>query len=268
MLKLLSLGSGSCGNSYLLYTSTDGLLIDAGISCRRIRKALSDYGLSIHYVRNIIITHDHADHIQHVGMLSEKLNVPVFTTSAIHNGIDKNICVKRKIPESNKKFLHKGEAMLVGEFEVTPFTVPHDSTDCVGYIIKCQDTNLVIMTDVGHVTDEMCDILHTAENLIIESNYDQEMLAQSRYPEYLRKRIYGDRGHLCNTECAQTVASCYGTGLRNVWLCHLSEENNRPDIALQTFEEVLLQHGISIGEQFSVTALKRRMPTGIFTIKS
>ena len=139
MLKFISFGSGSSGNCYYLFTATDGLLIDTGIGNRTLRKYFKDYGLSLSSVHNVLITHDHADHVKSVGCLSGDYNLPVYTTREVHQGIGRNYCVQRKINQEHIRYVTKGETFTLGDFKITPFGVPHDSTDNVGYCIECEN---------------------------------------------------------------------------------------------------------------------------------
>ena len=136
MLRFISFGSGSSGNCYYLYTETDSLIIDAGVGIRSLKKYFRDYGLDIYKVHRILITHDHADHIKCVGSLSHDYQLPVFATRTVHEGIDRNFCVVRKVGAELRHYVEPGVTVQLGEFAVTPFTVPHDSSDNVGYMIE------------------------------------------------------------------------------------------------------------------------------------
>lgn len=266
MLKFISFGSGSSGNSYLLFTDTDALLIDAGVGIRAMKKYFRDYGISMSLVHNILITHDHADHIKCVGSISHDLNIPVFTTPEVHQGIVRNYCVQRKVSADLVRRVEKGVAYEVGEFKVTPFGVPHDSTDNVGYEIECQGVTFCIVTDAGEITDEIKPHISHADYLVIEANHDEEMLKGGPYPEHLKRRIQSVKGHLSNRNCGIALAENMGENLKHVWLCHLSEENNHPELARKTIESVLRSYGIIAGKDFQLEVLKRKTPTGMFEL--
>lgn len=265
MLKFISLGSGSSGNCYFLNSANDGLLIDAGIGIRTLKKNLRDYGLNISNIHNIIVTHDHADHIKSVGALSSELHIPVYATSKVHEGIERNYCVKKKVSKENIRILTKGETLKVGEFEVTPFDVPHDSTDNVGFRISWNGIIFCLITDAGYVTDEMKKQISVANYLVLEANYDETMLETGPYPVYLKRRIASNTGHLSNDSCANALAENMTDKLKKVWFCHISEENNHPELVKKTIEAAL-------GEQKSLSVLpspcvlKRKSPTGIFEL--
>jgi phosphoribosyl 1,2-cyclic phosphodiesterase len=266
MLNFISLGSGSSGNCYLLYTENDALLIDLGIGTRTLRKYFREYGLPLSRVKHILITHDHADHVKSVGKISHDLELPVYTTRDVHKGIDGNYCVRCKVPSTLVKIIEKDVPVEIGDFLVTPFRVPHDSTDNVGYRIECQGVVFCMMTDVGFLSDEMKPMISDANYLVLEANYDEEMLKAGPYPEHLKARIVGTGGHLSNVECGKALAENASPALRHVWLCHLSEENNHPELARKTVEQVLRSYGIAPGKDFELDVLKRKMPTGIFEL--
>lgn len=267
MLRFISFGSGSSGNCYYLFTDTDALLIDVGVGLRTLKKHFHDYGKRLDSVHHILITHDHADHVKSVGSVCRDFRLPVFTTRKVHEGIERNYCVRQKIIPAFVHVIEKATPFTLGEFHVTPFGVPHDSADNVGYKIECEGVVFSLMTDVGHLTDEMLQVIEESNYLVIEANHDKEMLTQGRYPQYLKQRIAGPIGHLSNAECAMALAEHATPNLRHVWLCHLSADNNHPELARKTVDQVLRDHGIVIGEEFDVDVLKRTTPSGIYDLK-
>lgn len=266
MLRFISFGSGSSGNCYFLYTETDGLVIDCGVGVRALKKQFADFGLQFSQIHHILITHDHADHVKSVGSLSNDRELSVWTTKEIHKGIYRNWCVKKKISVSLQCFLEKNKTEQIGEFTVTPFMVPHDSVDCIGFCIECQGIVFTVVTDCGHVTDEIKGFIRQSNYLVLEANYDLEMLKGGTYPAHLKERIQSDRGHLANDACAKALVENATPALRHVWLCHLSEENNHPELARKTVETVLRTHGIVVGKDFQMDVLKRKSPSRIYEL--
>lgn len=263
MFNFLSFGSGSSGNCYYLYTETGGVIIDVGIGTRTLRKYFSDYGLSMSDIKAILITHDHADHVKSVGSLSSDLCIPVYTTCAVHHGIEENYCVRKKIRPGYERYIEHGETFIVGDFVITCFHVPHDSTDNVGYRIVCNGITFCLITDAGRVTDVMKPFITEANYLVIEANYELEKLQNGPYPQYLKERIVSGNGHLSNVKCGQAIAENASPELKHVWLAHLSEENNHPELARKTVESVLRDYGIIAGKDFILDILKRRTPSEI-----
>lgn len=267
MLRFISFGSGSSGNCYYLYTETDSLLIDIGVGIRTLKKHFHNYGMQLKDIQHVLITHDHADHVKSVGSLSRDYGLDIYTTHRVHTGIDHNCCVRCKIAPERIKVIEKGKSFTLGSFEITPFGVPHDSTDNVGYSIVVGGVTFCLMTDVGHVTDEMKGYIGSANYLVIESNHDDDMVRQGPYPMYLKTRILGDTGHLSNNNCGLALAENATEKLKQVWLCHLSEENNHPELARKTVESVLRSYGIIVGKDFKLEVLKRRTPSEIYELK-
>lgn len=266
MLKFISLGSGSSGNCYYLQTDNDAMLIDAGVGIRAVKSHLHDYGLNLNSVKHIMVTHDHADHIKAVGVISSEYNIPVYATREVHVGIQRNYCVPKKIPSENCRLIEKDVRMKIGDFYVTPFAVPHDSSGNVGFRIEAEGVVFCLMTDVGHVTEQMQQYIGEANYLVIEANYDTEMLHGGAYPAHLKSRIDGPTGHLSNRACGEALANHATANLKHVWLCHLSEENNHPVLALKTIEQTLRSYGIVMGKDFVVEDLKRKTPSELYEL--
>ena len=266
MLKFISFGSGSSGNCYMLSTPNDTLLIDIGVGIRGLKKACRDYGVSLSSVRHVLITHDHADHIKSVGSFSDDYKVPIYATQEVHDGINRNYCVAKKVKPEMVRLVEKEHTMKVGDFSITPFAVPHDSADKVGYFIEAEDTNFCIITDAGYVTDDMKKYISRAHYLVIEANHDEEMVQNGPYPQFLKERILSGTGHLSNRNSAIAIVENMSEELKHVWLCHLSEENNHPELARKTVEAVLRSYGIIPGVDVKMEVLKRTTPTGPYEL--
>ena len=266
MLRFISFGSGSSGNCYYLATATDGLMIDIGVGLRTLKKHCKDYGISLQSVKNLLITHDHADHIKSVGSFSGDYQVPVYTTRLVHKGINSNYCIQRKVTDGMKRFIEVGETVVIGDFTVRPFAVPHDASENVGYEIEVEGVTFVIITDAGSVTDEMKETIARADYLVIEANHDEEMVENGPYPAFLKKRILSASGHMSNKVCGQLIAENMTEKLKHVWLCHLSEENNHPELARKTVEAIMRSYGIIPGKDVELDVLRRTMPTGVFEL--
>lgn len=289
-MKILfkSFASGSSGNCYYLGTESEGILIDAGVGVRTLKKYLKELSLSMEHIRAILITHDHADHIKAVATLSEKYNIPVFATADTYRGINNNRCLKEKLSPANVRHFQKDQLFRIQElinpaafpgngqvslfsdpvedFRITAFEVPHDATDNVGYKIETPSGVFCFLTDMGHITPSIEAYIAEANYLIIEANYDEEMLRMGPYPLYLKQRIQSGRGHMSNTATAEYLAEHVTPHLKHVWLCHLSKENNHPELALKTFEYSFRTRGLIIGKDLQLTVLKRTTPSDLFEI--
>ena len=262
-LRFLSLASGSSGNCYFFGTEEYGILFDAGISIRTIKKVFKDYKIETEQIMGVFITHAHADHIKSAGILGEKYNIPVYATEEVHAGIKQSRYVEEKIYGS-KRIIEKEIPVKIKNFRITAFKIPHDSNDNVGYLIEFGEHKIVLATDVGHISDTVARYIRIANHLIIEANYDFEMLISGNYPAFLKGRIMSGSGHLSNRETAEFLAANFDLHLKNIWLCHLSKENNHPELACKTLEMALGQYGIKVGKDVNISALKRNNPSEIF----
>ena len=200
-IKFISLASGSSGNCYFLGTDRYGILVDAGIGIRTIKKTLKELGIGLDIIRAVFITHDHADHIKAVGHLGEKFGIPVYSTPEVHAGINKSYCMTEKL-STCVHYLHKGETMELEDFTITAFEVPHDGTDNVGYCMNIDGKIFSFLTDLGHITPTAAEYICKANYLVLEANYDEEMLKMGPYPQYLKERIAGPNGHMSDRETA------------------------------------------------------------------
>ena len=257
--------SGSSGNCYYLGTRQRGILIDAGISARQIQKDLREMGLDFHNIMGVLITHDHADHIRAVGTLGERVKLPIYTTAEIHDGIDRNYGVREKL-RTSRRYFEKGREWELFGMKINTFGIEHDSTDCLGYSIDFHGQRFVLMTDCGSVNEEMEAYIRTANHLVIEANHDEHMLLNGPYPTYLKERILSPRGHQSNDTCGELLARNYHEGLRNIWLCHLSLENNDPEVAYETVLEHLLDVGVVPGEDVFLKPLDRTTASPVYTL--
>lgn len=226
--------SGSGGNCLLVSGAGTNILIDAGISMRRVKNALAEAKLNVEDIGGVLITHEHSDHVSGLKMLCRHYSIPVFAPHTVANRL------KGKIPETeeNLHIIPVNEEFCIGNLKVRAFHTPHDTDESVGYRVEGEGV-FAISTDMGHVTDEIVDGLMGAETVLIESNHDERMLIEGPYPAYLKRRILSDNGHLSNSACAGLAKVLSDNGTENIILGHLSRENNRPLIAKQTTETVL-----------------------------
>ena len=257
--------SGSSGNCYYFGTRRQGVLIDAGIPARYIQKYLQEMQLDFSNIMGVLITHDHADHIRAVGTLGEKVRLPIFTTDIIHDGIDRNYGVHLKL-RSSRHYFEKGQPWQLGPMTINTFGIDHDSSDCLGYSIDCNGRRFVIMTDCGSPNPEMEEFIRTANYLVIEANHDEHMLLNGPYPTYLKQRILSPKGHQSNDTCGELLARNYHEGLRNIWLCHLSLDNNDPQVAYDTVAAYLEEAGVEVGTDVTLKALERTTPGEIWEL--
>lgn len=254
-LQYISFGSGSSGNSaYLGVAGQGGIIIDAGVAADKVLAELKRNAISADNIAGILITHDHGDHTRFAYNLLRKFTklrggniLPIYTTPRTLTGILTRLRVSRRINEYHKPF-YKEFAFECGPFMVTPFNVSHDGMDNVGFCISFENHNFVVATDMGVITERADYYMRLANHLMIESNYDAAMLASGRYSEQLKYRISSEFGHLNNAVTAAYLADIWGPHLSDIFLCHLSHENNRPEIAIKVSRSALEQKGITVGD--------------------
>lgn len=264
--KFFSLGSGSSGNSYYLGTDEKGILIDAGIGIRTMRKRLKEHELDFGNIAGVLITHHHIDHIKSVGYLGGEYGIPIYATKLTHSGIKKNSLIKSE-PPYIQEIIKKEKLFTIEEFKIIGFEIPHDSIDNLGFHIEFQNQIFVVATDVGRITQKIKKYASKANHLVLEANYDEEMLHNGKYSYYLKERISGGLGHLSNEQSAEFLAKIYNENLKNVWLCHLSKNNNNPDLVYRKFYDVLMKKGIVIGRDLELKILERHKLSGFTELK-
>ena len=261
----MSFSSGSCGNCYYFGDEENGVVIDAGVSLRRLKKALEANGLSFESFGAVLVTHDHLDHIRHLGSFCKKLSKPVYATDTLHRSLARHTFTAAHI-SSCRRVLHENGAESVCGMEVRHFVVPHDATQTVGYAINYKGYRLVIMTDLGRMTDEAVEYASEADTVVLESNYDMDMLMGGPYTYDLKMRIVQGNGHLSNDECASAIRRFWHPGLKNIFLCHLSENNNTPELAYRCSSEALAASGAVKGT-VSLRCLPRTYPSDLFILR-
>jgi len=262
-LRFQSLGSGSSGNCYFIGNAAFGILIDAGIGVRTIRKNLRNIGLDFENIWGVFVTHDHADHIKAVGSLGEKHKVPVYATRKTHEGIYRSYCVTEKLYNS-RKFIEKNETVELGDFKITSFAVSHDASDSVGYTVEYKEKRFTFATDLGYIGDEASEHLRQADFMVLEANYDTQMLDAGAYPLHLKNRIKAPTGHLSNDQAGEFLAQNYNDRMKYVFLCHLSRENNMPEIAYTTVGNYLSEKNIKPGKDIEIITLERYIPSELY----
>ncbi len=319
-MKFICFGSGSSGNCYYLESRGTAILIDLGIGIRAFKRYMSNYGLTIPKIAAIIVTHDHTDHIKAVGPMAITYRTPVYASQRVHEGIDRNRFMTKKIPAELRQLTELNTPFEVGNFRITPFAVPHDSSDNNGYFIELiqaepaedkmfgslfgsvdtapisigdsqknvgdfsenvgvfstnvgenpQDAptalpTFCLITDAGQFTDDMIPYVKRAKYLIIEANYDTDMLANGPYPKYLQDRISSGRGHLANVLTAAALRTHLTPVTQRIWLCHLSAENNHPDTAAATVREAIAT--LPFEAKPTVEVLRRTVPSELMELR-
>ncbi len=245
MFNFCSLYSGSSGNSLFVETDKTKILIDCGVSGKKIFQALEDLDTSIEKIDAILVTHEHLDHVQSLGMISKKYDIPVFANYETLEAMPKQ---KEKIDIKNQKIFTIGKEFKIGDLCINAFSIPHDAANPCGFNIYNNSNKITIATDLGHMNDELLNNMKESKFILLESNYEPELLQYSKYPYILKQRISGPKGHLPNEIAGKTIGYLTKYNLKQVLLGHLSKESNMPEIAYQTVIEQLHNDNIDTDE--------------------
>lgn len=262
MACFTTLYSGSSGNCAFLEEGGRFVLVDMGKSARATHRALAQLGAQAKQLCGILVTHEHSDHVAGLAVFLKHSPVPVYGTRATLQALARRGCV----PPGTQLVPTDGCGEVdVGGFAVQSFSTSHDSADCCGFRVRTpQGKTLAIATDLGYVSDEVLANLYLADMVALEANYDLHMLMHGPYPYYLKTRIASKKGHLCNEECAATLAKLMAAGCKRFSLCHISQENNAPALALQSVQAALLQSGTAPAPDAVVQAARRHEVSPVF----
>lgn len=265
-MRLLAIASGSSGNSIYIGDDTTHILIDAGISGKRIEAGLNDIGVSGKDLDAIFVTHEHADHISGLGVMARKYDVPIYTTA----GTIRGIACARSVGEIDEQLfqpLRRNENISVGSLLIQAIPVSHDAADPVCYRVTNGKRSVAVATDMGCYDDSVVDCLKGMDALLLEANHDIHMLQVGPYPYYLKQRILGDRGHLSNEASGRLLAKLLHDDLKHILLGHLSRENNIPELAREAVRlEITMGDNPYQASDFSIEVARRSEPSELIEV--
>ena len=262
MLKFCSLYSGSSGNCLFVKTNHTKILVDCGTSCKKICEGLASINSNIEDIDAILITHEHSDHVQSLGMISKKFDIPVYANIETWNAMKNQ---KEKISENNINYFKNDEDFILNDLTIHPFSTPHDAANPCGFNIHNGKRKLSIATDLGHMNNHIFQNLEQSSFILLESNYEPEVLKVSRYPFQLKRRITGPHGHLSNEDAGKTISKLMQKGLKEVILGHLSKETNHPALAYKSVVDELMNANSDVNE-IKISVASRNEPGKIITI--
>ena len=241
MLNFCSLYSGSSGNSLFVESENTKILVDAGMSCKKIEEALNSINVDISSIDAILVTHEHSDHIKGISTISRKFDIPVFTTKETFDAMSAQT---EKLNEKNIKYFNISEKFSIKDLEILPFSIPHDAANPCGFNISKENKHqLSIATDIGHMTKSILKHLEGSEFILLESNYDKNVLRCCSYPYKLKSRIASATGHLSNEMAGKTISYLSkNSNLKCSLLGHLSKESNFPELAYQTVIDEMISN--------------------------
>ena len=268
MIRLCSIASGSSGNCIYIGSDAAHLLVDVGISGKRTESGLNNLGLKGSDLDGILVTHEHSDHINGLGVMARKYHVPIYATKGTINAI-KSV---RNIGEIDDELFHEvksDEKLIIKDLTINPMNIDHDAAQPVAYRVAYGNKRVAICTDLGHFTDYTVECLRGMDAILLEANHDVNMLQAGSYPYYLKQRILSDRGHLSNENSGRLLSRILHDGMQTVLLGHLSKENNMPELAYEAVRmEITLGDNPYNADDFHIQVAKRDEITPAICIAS
>lgn len=257
-MRVSALASGSSGNCFYVENSekNKSILIDAGITCKQIEERLANINRSPKMIKAVFLTHEHSDHVKGVDVFARKFNVPIFATRKMIN--EAFLCSDKSLLNDIKN----NESMKIIGLRITAFPKSHKALDPVSFSINSSDKHLSIITDAGYPCENIITNVENSNFLCIESNYDEKMLEESRYPWHVKRWIGSNEGHMSNLQSASCVLEHSKSKLKNLMLCHISQNNNTPEKALETYDYMMKQRSdirpkITVSLRSCVTSLMK-----------
>ena len=256
-MKILPVASGSTGNCMLVEMGSRRILIDLGVTASALRSALEKNGYSWSDIDAVLITHTHSDHVKGMDVCLKRIAAPVFMSHTSKDVLQLDRATA---------LTYGARAEILPDLWVTAIRISHDCPGSIGFKIESPGNCFGYLTDLGCIPAGAMELLYGSSCIVIESNHDEEMLNGGPYPEYLKRRILSSIGHLSNKSCGEALVANATANLRRVWLCHLSEENNHPELARKTVDSILRSAGIVPGVDFQLDILKRKMPSEVIEL--
>ena len=257
--------SGSSGNCVFVSDGRGKILVDAGVSGAKVEKALKQIGVHPSDLNAILVTHEHSDHISGVGILSRKYDLPIYATAGTWQAMRDKLGA---IAAKNVCEIEAFRNFYLCDMDVLPFSIPHDAADPVGFSFESRGSRFSVATDLGCIRESWLKYVLGADAVLLEANYDPDMLQAGRYPYDLKKRILSRKGHLSNDNAGDAAGQLVDSGTKQIILGHLSKENNFPELARKSVENILYANGIDPDRDLSLDVAKRDEVTGLYEISA
>ncbi|MGM8215808.1 MBL fold metallo-hydrolase [Bacillaceae bacterium W0354] len=254
------LASGSSGNAFYVGTDQVKLLVDVGLSGKRIETLLEEIGQNANELDGILVTHEHSDHIKGLGVLARRYNLPIYANEKTWQAMDGTI---GKIPLDQKFDFEMESVKTFANLDVESFAVSHDAADPMFYVFHYENKKIALLTDTGYVSERMKKTIEHADAVLFETNHDVGMLQMGRYPWNVKRRILSDKGHVSNEDAGIALLDVIGNQTKRIYLGHLSQDNNMIDLAKMSVEQILTKHGIRVGEDLTLEETSPTKPTPI-----
>ncbi|MBQ6376178.1 MAG: MBL fold metallo-hydrolase [Lachnospiraceae bacterium] len=259
-MKFCSIASGSSGNCIFAGSAGTSVLIDAGLSGKKIDAGLRTIDMTTTDIDGILVTHEHADHVKGLGVLARRYGIPIYATEGTIRAITENAAIG-KIPSGILHTVCADRPFMLGDIEISPFSISHDAAEPVGYRLEHNGKTCAVATDMGCYDEYTVDHLRNLDVLLLESNHDVHMLEAGRYPYYLKRRILSEKGHLSNETAGQLLCRVLHEGISRIYLGHLSHENNYEDLAFATVcDEVTMGDNPWCSGDFRISIAHRDVP--------
>ena len=260
-LQFCSLYSGSSGNCQLIKTDKTTILVDAGLSGVKIQQEIKNLGADPKAVAAIFITHEHSDHIQGAGILSRRYDIPIYANQETWEAMEPII---GNVKPHNVKLV--GDGVEIGDMYVSPFDISHDAAHPVGYNIYKESKKICLVTDTGCINDDIVENVKNSDLMLVESNHDEDMVLIGRYPWPLKRRVLSEVGHMSNDTAGELITKALKKGTEIVLLGHLSKENNFPELAFKTVENILKAKGIEVNPGVRLAMTYRDRASAVYEI--
>ena len=257
-LQFSVLASGSSGNALYIQTEKQRLLVDAGLSGKRMTELFEKIAVDPKKLDGILVTHEHSDHIKGVGILARKFHLPIYANAKTWRAMESDLGT---IPTEQKFHFECNETKTFVDLDVETFGVSHDAAEPMFYIFHHGGKKLVIATDMGYVSEKIKGKIRDADVFIFEANHDINMLRMGRYPWNVKRRILSDVGHVSNEDAGYALANVVGDATSSIYLAHLSKDNNMKEFARMTVEQILIEQGCGVNEQFTLHDTDPNKPT-------
>lgn len=262
-MRFSVLASGSTGNALYVETEKQQLLIDAGLSGKKMDELFQRIDRDPKTLDAILVTHEHRDHIHGVGVMARKYQLPIYANEKTWKAMDGSI---GPIPSEQKFTFETGEVRTFGDIEIESFAVSHDAAEPMFFCFYHEGKKLVLATDMGYVSEKVKGTIRGANTYIFETNHDLNMLRLGKYPWNVKRRILSDVGHVSNEDAAYALADVITDETKGIYLAHLSLENNMKDLARLSVSQILQEHGFAVGEQFELFDTDPYEPTAIAVV--
>ncbi|QOR84298.1 MBL fold metallo-hydrolase [Geobacillus stearothermophilus] len=259
-MRFSVLASGSTGNAFYVETDRQRLLVDAGLSGKQLEELFAEIGRHPKQLDALLVTHEHSDHIKGLGVLARKYRLPVYANEKTWRAMEQTV---GDIPAEQKFVFPLGAVRTFGDVDVESFGVSHDAAEPMFYVFHYEGKKLALLTDTGYVSERIKKTIENADVFVFESNHDVGMLRMGRYPWSVKRRILSDVGHISNEEAGLALADVIGDRTKQIYLAHLSQDNNMKELARMTVAQMLEQRGLAVGAHFRLYDTDPRRATAL-----